>query len=170
MQTVSPVRHVWSSFKFRHDDNISAKQCITVVDAWGVCGARERCLELRYRGIWRNTYSTSTNRELRLYWISLEPCARHTCEDVPEANSLLYRTGAHILPLPCATSNVPSHMSILQVSGRTPLELGGNGQRCDASTFECERHRACSSVKPSIDQPSHVPLHAHTLRGAALSS
>ena len=40
----------------------------------------------------------------------------------------------------------------------------------DASTFEYERHRACPSVKPSTDQPSHVPLHARTLRGAALSS
>ena len=38
------------------------------------------------------------------------------------------------------------------------------------STFEYERHRACPSVKTSTDQPSHVPLHARTLRGAALSS
>ena len=40
----------------------------------------------------------------------------------------------------------------------------------DASTFEYERHRACLSVKTSTDEPFHVPLHARTLRGAALSS
>ena len=33
MQTVSPVRHVWGSFKFRLNGNISRKQCVTVVDA-----------------------------------------------------------------------------------------------------------------------------------------
>ena len=40
----------------------------------------------------------------------------------------------------------------------------------DASTFEYERHKACLSVKTSTNEPSHVPLHARTLRGAALSS
>ena len=42
--------------------------------------------------------------------------------------------------------------------------------KADASTVEYERHRACLSVKTSTDVPSHVPLHARTLRGAALSS
>ena len=42
--------------------------------------------------------------------------------------------------------------------------------KANASTFEYERHRACLSVKTSTDEPSHVPLHARTLRGAALSS
>ena len=63
MQTVSPVRHVWGSFKFRHIGNISRKQCVTVMDAWGECGAREHCLGLRYRGMRRNTYSC-TSREI----------------------------------------------------------------------------------------------------------
>ena len=124
MQTVSPVRHVWGSFKFRHNGNISRKQCVTVVDVWGVCGARERCLGLPYRGMRPNTYSC-TSREMRLYWISLEPPARHTCKDVPEANSLLYRTGSHVLPLPCVTSNSPSHTSTLQVMRKTPLKFWG---------------------------------------------
>ena len=42
--------------------------------------------------------------------------------------------------------------------------------KADTSTFEYERHRACLSVKTSNDEPSHVPLHARTLRGVALSS
>ena len=63
MQTVSPVRHVWGSFKFRHRGNISRKQCVTVMDVWGTCGARERCLGWQYRGIRRDTYSR-TRKEI----------------------------------------------------------------------------------------------------------
>ena len=62
MQTMSAVRHVWGSFKFRHNVNISRKQYVTVVDTWGACGARERCLGLWCRGMRRNTYSC-TSRE-----------------------------------------------------------------------------------------------------------
>ena len=78
--------------------------------------------------------------KLRLYWIiliSLEPRARHTCDDVQEANSLLYRTGFHILPLPCATSNPQSHTSTLQVSGRPPSNFGV-AVSVDAPAFEYE--------------------------------
>ena len=41
----------------------------------------------------------------------------------------LFRTGSHILPSLHMTSNPPSHTRTLQVSGRTPLEVGGSGQR-----------------------------------------
>ena len=61
---------------------------------------------------------------LRLFWIiwiSLEPRFSHTCDDAHEANSLLHRTGSNILH--------SSHTSTVQVSGRTPLEFGGSGQR-----------------------------------------
>ena len=75
--------------------------------------------------------------------MSLESRFRHTCDDALEDNSLLYR--------------------------RTPSNLGVELQ-ADALTFEYERHRACLSVKTPIDEPSRVPLHARTLRGAALSS
>ena len=57
------VRHVWGSFKFRHNGNISRKQCGIVVNAWETCGARQRCLGLPYRGMRRNTYSR-TSREI----------------------------------------------------------------------------------------------------------
>ena len=99
----------------------------------------------------------------------LKPRFRHTCDDALEDNSLLYRKGSNILPLPCATFNSPSHTSTVQVSGRTPSNWGVE-LKADASTFEYERHRACLSVKNSTNEPSHVPLHARTLRDAALSS
>ena len=40
-----------------------------------------------------------------------------------------FRTGSHILPSFHMMSNPPSHTRTLQVSGRTPLEFGGSGQR-----------------------------------------
>ena len=43
--------------------NISRKECVTVVDAWGTYGARERCLEWWYRVMRRNTFSR-TSREV----------------------------------------------------------------------------------------------------------
>ena len=101
--------------------------------------------------------------------MSLEPRFRHTCDDAHQDNSLLYRKGSNILPLPCGSFNPPSHTSTVHVSGRTPSNLGVE-LKADASTCEYERHRACLSVKTSTDEPSHVPLHARTLRGAALSS
>ena len=107
--------------------NISRKECVTVVDAWGAGGARERCLGWWYRGMRRNTFSR-TSRGIEAYWIiwiSLEPRFRHTCDNAQEANSLLYRTGSNILSSPCPTFNPLTHTSTVQVSGRTPLEFGG---------------------------------------------
>ena len=69
---------------------------------------------------------------LRLFWIiwiSLEPRFSHTCDDAHEANSLLHHTRSNILHLNFATFNHSSHTSTVQVSGRTPLEFGGSGQR-----------------------------------------
>ena len=101
--------------------------------------------------------------------MSLEPRFRYTCDDALEDNSLLYRNGSNILPLPCGNFNLPSHTSTVGVSGRTPSNLGVE-LKADASTLEYERHRACLSVKTSTDEPSRVPLHARTLRGTGLSS
>ena len=46
------------------DHSISRKECVTVVDVWGTCGTRERCLGWRYRGMRRNTYSRTSSREI----------------------------------------------------------------------------------------------------------
>ena len=45
------------------DHNTSRKECVAVVDAWGTCGARERCLGWWYRVMQRNILSR-TSREI----------------------------------------------------------------------------------------------------------
>ena len=92
-------------------DHTSRMRYVNVVDAWGACGARERCLELRYRGMRRNTCSR-TSREV-------EALMDQLVGRTPPS----YRTGSHILPSFHITSNLPSHTRTLQISGRTPLEL-----------------------------------------------
>ena len=57
--------------------------------------------------------------------MSLELRSRHACDDALEDNSLLYRKGYNILPLPYDFVNPPSHTSTVGVSGRTSLEFGG---------------------------------------------
>ena len=141
---------------------------VNVVDAWGACGARERCLGLWYRGMRRNTYSR-TSREVEALMGQLiatcTPHPRRTAGRTPP----FYRTGSHILPPLHITSNPPSHTRTLQVSGRTSLELWCISQgRCD--TRRIRTTQGMPKRKPSTDQPSHVPLHTRTLRGAALSS
>ena len=63
MQTVSPVLHVETRSSSGTDHNISRKECVTVVDAWGTYGTRERCLRWWYREMRRNTFSR-TSREI----------------------------------------------------------------------------------------------------------
>ena len=102
-----------------------------------------------------------------IIWISSEPRACHTCEDVPGANSLLYRIDSQclyrVLLLTLRATRAPCR------SWAGPPSNLGVTVSAYASTFEYERHRACLSVKTSTDEPPHVPLHARTLRGAALS-
>ena len=45
------------------DHNISKKECVAVVDAWGTCGDRERCSGWWYRVMRRNSFSR-TSREI----------------------------------------------------------------------------------------------------------
>ena len=51
------------------DHNISRKECVTVVDTWGTCGARERCLGWWYRAECGAIHPPVTVGKLRLYWI-----------------------------------------------------------------------------------------------------
>ena len=101
--------------------------------------------------------------------MSLEPRFRHTCDDAPKVTPLLYRKGYNILSLPYDFFNPPSHMSTVRSRAGPPSNLGVE-LKTDTSPFEYERHRLCLSVKTSNDEPSHVRLHARTLRGVALSS
>ena len=45
------------------DHNISRKECVTLVDAWGTCGSRKRCLEW-WCGVMRRNNFSRTNREV----------------------------------------------------------------------------------------------------------
>ena len=164
---MSSVPYVWGSFNFSRNGNISRKQCVTaVVNAWKTCGVRESCLGLRYRGIRPTPVPVGKLRLYWIIWISLEPRARHTCDHVKEANSLLYRTGSHILPYRVLLLILRATRAPCRSRTRPPSNLG-IAVSADNSTFEYERHSACLSVKPSTDELSHVPLHARSLRCAA---
>ena len=153
---------------FRHSGKTSRMRYVNVVDAWGACGARERCLGLRYRGMRRNTYSR-TSREVEALMDQLvatcTPHLRRTAGRTPP----LYRTGSHILPSLHITSNPRVTRAPYRCLAGPPSNCGVS-VRADVTHDEYERHRACLSVKPSTDQLSHVPLYARVLRGAALSS
>ena len=103
--------------------------------------------------------------------MSLEPRFRHTCDDALEDNSFLYH---NVEPLTLRATH--EHRAPFEPHehhaglGQGPPSNLGVELKADTSTFEYGRHRACLSVKTSTDEPSHVPLHARTLRGAALSS
>ena len=144
-------------------------RCINVVVAWGACGARERCLGLRYRGMRCNIYSRTSREVEALLDQLVATCTPH-----------LRRTAGPNPPLLVAQAPLFFLHFILLLTLRAtrapyrslagPPSNYGIPVRADVTHDEYERHRACPSVKPSTDQPSHVPLHARTLRGAALSS
>ena len=120
----------------------------------------------------RTNFSRTSIGKFRLYWItsmSLEPRFRHTCDDALEDNSFLYRIGSNILPLPCGKFNLRATRARWGSRSGPPSNLVVE-LKANTSTFEYERHRVCLSLKTSNDEPSHVPLHARTLRGVALSS
>ena len=167
---MSPVRQIWASFKIRHNGNTPRMRCVNAVNAWVACGARKRCLVLLYRGMRRNT-SSCTSREIEalVYWISLKPRACHICEELPGQNPLYFAQA----PIFCLHSIL---FLILRATRAPYRSRAGPPSDCgiavgaDVTHDEYERHRACPSVKRSTKQPCHVPLHARTLRGAALSS
>ena len=141
---------------------------VTVVDARGACGARERCLGLRYRGMRRNT-SSCTNKEIEAL---LDPLVA-TC--APHLRRLAGRKPLYVAQAPIFCL----HLILLLVLPATcapyrsragPHSNYGVAVSADVTHDEYERHRACLSIKTSTDKPSHAPLHARTLRGAALSS
>ena len=101
---------------------------VTVVDAWGACVPRERCLGTRCRGMWRNTNSC-TGREIEPLLEKLVATCTPALRRTGGLGSPLCRTGSHILPSLGIKSKPLSHTSTLQVPGRTPLEFGGSGQR-----------------------------------------
>ena len=154
------------------DHNISRKECVTVVDAWGTYGARERCLEWWYRaecGVIPTPVPVEKLRLNWIIWISLEP------RSTTPATTLRKQIPFYIAQAPifCLCRVLLLTFRVIRAPCRSragPPSNLGVALSADALTFEYERHRACLSVKTSTDEPSHVPLHACILRGAALSS
>ena len=132
------------------------------MDAWGACGARERCLGLRYRGMRRNI-SSCTSREVNALLDQLVATCTPHLQKIAGPKSPLCHTGSHILPSLHITSNPSSHT-------RPYRSRAGPPSNCSVSVWadvthdEYERHRACPSVKRLSDQPSRVPLHTHLER------
>ena len=137
-------------------------------DAWGACVPRERCLGLWYRGMRRNTNSC-TSRAIEPLLDQFVATCTPFCEERPDLNHL-YVAQAPIFCLHLVFSLNPRDTRAPCRSRAGPPSNMGVAVSVDASTFEYERHRACLSIKTSTDEPSHVLLHARTLRGAALSS
>ena len=106
---------------------------ITVVDVWGGCGARERCLGLRYRGMRRNTNNSGTGREIAALLDQLVATCTPVLRRTTSLESPLCHTGPYIPPSLGIKSKPPSRTRTIQVSARTPLELWCSIQlRCDA--------------------------------------
>ena len=101
--------------------------------------------------------------------VQLEASARRTCEERPLEYTIYFEQATIF----CLCLIIGSTLRATQApwaSRAVPPSNLGVELKADTSTFEYERHRACLSVKTSNDEPSHVPLHARTLRGVALSS
>ena len=162
---MSPVRHIWDLFKLRHNGNTLTMRCVAVVDAWGTRGTRERCLVLRYCGMRRNT-SSCTSKELGALLDQLGATCTPHLRRVPEGNPLCIAQA----PILCLHFRLALPVQSTPAPYRSPPSICGVAVSADVTHDEYERHRACLSVKTSTNQPFHVPLHARTLRGAALSS
>ena len=109
------------------------------------------------------------SREVEALMVQLAARAHRTSEQRTE-NTPIYFKQATIF---CLYSLIPS--TLRATRALWPSRAGPPSSlrvqlKSDTSTFEYERHRACLSVKTSNDEPSHIPLHARTLRGVALSS
>ena len=140
-------------------------RCVTVVDAWGICGTRERCSGLRYCGMRRNT-SSITSKEVKALLDQLGLTCTPHLRRVPEGNPLCIGQA----PIFCLHFRLALSLQPTPALYMSPPSICGVAFSADATHNDDERYRASPSVKPSTDQPSYVPLHARTLRGAALSS
>ena len=154
------------------DHNISGRNASLLWMLGGVDGDRERCSGWWYRVMRRNSFS----RTSRGNWGSTGSLgwAWSHGSDTPATTlwkiTPFYIAKATIFCLCLITSSTLRTTRAPSGSRAGPPSDLGVELKADTSTFEYERHRVCLSVKTSNDEPSHVPLHARTLRGVALSS
>ena len=117
----------------------------------------------------RRKTSSCTGREIEALLDQLVATCTPVVRRTAGPESSLCRTGSLFCLHLVFSLNLRATRAPCRSRAGPPSNLGV-AVSADPSTFEYERHRACLSVKTSTDQPSHVPLHARILRGAALSS
>ena len=138
----------------------------------GVDGDRERCSGLWYRVMRRNSFSR-TSRGNRGSTGSLGRAWSHGSDTSATTRPKLHPFYIAKATMFCLCLIISSTLRATRAPSGSragpPSNLGVE-LKADSSTFEYERHRVCLSVKTSNGEPCHVPLHARTLRGVALSS
>ena len=99
--------------------------------------------------------------------VQLAARARRTCEERPVEYPIYFEQATTF----CLCFIISSTLQATRVPWASRAGVASNlgvELKADTSTFEYERHKSCLNVKTSNDEPSHVPLHACTLRGVAL--
>ena len=130
---------------------------------------RSRALiRIAVSGVRRNTYTPVLVGKLRLSWFSLQREHAVPAKNGPQ-NPIYFEQATAFFPCLIISSTLRATRAPWASRAGPPSNLRVE-LKSDTSTFEYERHRACLSVKTSNDESSHVPLHARTLRGVALSS
>ena len=109
------------------------------------------------------------SREVEALMVQLAARARRTCEERPVEYPIYFQQATISRLCVIISSTLRATRAPWASRAGPPLNLRVE-LKSDTSKFEYERKRACISVKTSNDEPSHVPLHARTLRGVALSS
>ena len=116
-----------------------------------------------------NYIHSRPGREVEALMVQLTPRVRRTCEERSVEYPFYFEQATIFCPRSIISSTLRATRAPWASRAGPPSNLRVE-LKSDTPTFEYERHRACLSVKISNDEPSHVPLHARTLRGVALSS
>ena len=109
------------------------------------------------------------SREVEALMVQLAARAHRTSEERPVEYPIYFEPATIFCLCVIISSTLRATLALWPSRAGPPSSLRVQ-LKSDTSTFEHERHRACLSVKTSNDEPSHVPLHARTLRDVALSS
>ena len=141
---------------------------VDAVDAWGHVALASAVQDCGIRSAAQYIHSRPS-REIKALMDQLAASARRTCEEWPLEHLLYFAQAPIFCPRFIICPILRATRAPWASRAGPPSNLGVE-LKADTSTFEYERHRAFLRVKASTDERSHVPLHARTLRGAALSS
>ena len=143
-------------------------RCVNAVDAWGHVALASADYNCGMRSTAKYIHS-HLSREVEALMVQLAARAHRTSEERRVEHPIFFEQATIFCPCIMIPSTLRATRALWPSRAGPPSSLRVQ-LKSDTSTFEYERHRACLSVKTSNDEPSHVPLHARTLRGVALSS